>query len=93
MKCDQHGSGESSDHVEVEPMSRRPDPAQPLDALTQRIKEDHHEQHDACNPQLDGDGAAGLQQLMLGREWPFRRGQQIVVPSIDGKRNNADNRC
>ncbi len=43
--------------------------------------------------QLDGDGAAGLQQIVLGREWALRRRQQIVVPSVDSEHDNGGDRC
>ena len=92
MKRDQDGRGDPGNDVKVHPVPGRPVAAKKGNDLAQGVEKDDEEENSAEDAQIDADGAAWSQQLVLIRVRPLIEGKKIVTGPINGDCSHQKNR-
>ena len=92
MKRNNERRRESEHDVKIEPVPGNPLTLQPRPPFADGVEEDDAEHARAQDSELQSDGAAGLQLVVLEREGPILQGKPVVIESVDGKRKYEGDR-
>src|SRR5260370_11731630 len=83
MEGNHHWRHHSHQHVEVEPVARIAEVAQPCPFFSYGVKKDEAKKEKSKNAQPPSDQAAGTEQDMVGMIGPVRPRAQQVIKSAD----------